>query len=100
MEHTNFHFNPQTIFASSPNLEYLSLTNNYLSNDETIFWKMFSPLVKLKKLILSSASLSILPRYVFTNLNNLRELSLAANKIRSLGDGTVIFQNMTSLKKT
>ncbi|CAG2215566.1 unnamed protein product [Mytilus edulis] len=105
MEHTNFHFNkdrfnPQTIFASSPNLEYLSLTNNYLSNDETIFWKMFSPLVKLKKLILSSASLSILPRYVFTNLNNLRELSLAANKIRSWGDGTVIFQNMTSLKKT
>ncbi|XP_071142118.1 toll-like receptor 13 [Mytilus edulis] len=104
MEHTNFHFNkdrfnPQTIFASSPNLEYLSLTNNYLSNDETIFWKMFSPLVKLKKLILSSASLSILPRYVFTNLNNLRELSLAANKIRSWGDGTVIFQNMTSLKK-
>ncbi|XP_071142101.1 toll-like receptor 4 [Mytilus edulis] len=77
----------------------ICLTNNYLSNDETIFWKMFSPLVKLKKLILSSASLSILPRYVFTNLNNLRELSLAANKIRSWGDGTVIFQNMTSLKK-
>ncbi|CAC5362076.1 unnamed protein product [Mytilus coruscus] len=102
MEHTNFNkdrFNPQTIFASSPNLEYLSLTNNYLPKDETIFRKMFSPLVSLKKFILSSASISILPRYVFTNLKYLKVLSLDANKIRSWGEGSVIFQNITSLKR-
>ncbi|CAG2215563.1 unnamed protein product [Mytilus edulis] len=104
MEQTYFHFdrsgfNPQTIFASTPNLEFLSLSHNYFPKDEMIVYSMFSPLVRLKKLILASTRITILPRYVFSKFKSLRVLSLDANKITAWNNGADIFQNMTSLKR-
>ncbi|CAG2215568.1 unnamed protein product [Mytilus edulis] len=104
MQETNFHFdlgnfNPTSIFSLSPNLTFLYLDQSYLPKTEIRMQQMFSSLIKLKVLSLSSGSLAFLPKNVFPNLKSLDTLSLSANRLSSWNDGNAVFRNMTSLRK-
>ncbi|XP_052071166.1 toll-like receptor 3 [Mytilus californianus] len=103
MDVANFHFdqeefNAQTFFSLSPNLSFLNLNNNFFPKNETKMQQMFSPLIRLKKLIISSANLYILPKNVFPYLKSLETLTLSSNRLTDWNDGSEIFQNMTSLR--
>ena len=104
LQETNFHFdqdnfNPNTIFSFSTNLTFLYLENSYLPKTEIRMQQMFSSLIKLKVLSLSSGRLNFLPKNVFPYLKSLEILRLNANKFSSWNDGNAVFRNMTSLKK-
>ncbi|CAG2250437.1 unnamed protein product [Mytilus edulis] len=103
MDVANFHFdreelNPKTIFSLSPNLSFLNLDHNFLPKNETKMQQIFSPLVRLKNLIISSTSLFILPKNVFPYLKSLETLTLSSNRLSDWNDGSDIFRNMTSLR--
>ncbi|XP_076080067.1 toll-like receptor 2 [Mytilus galloprovincialis] len=103
MDVANFHFdrnefNPQTIFSLSPNLSFLNLDHNFFPRNETKMQQIFSPLVRLKNLIISSTSLFILPKNVFPFLKSLEILTLSSNRLSDWNDGSEIFRNMTSLR--
>lgn len=104
LQETNFHFdlenfNPKTIFLLASNLTFLYLDKSYLPNTEIRMQQMFSSLIKLKVLSISSGRLKFLPKDVFLYLESLETLQLDANKLISWIDGNTVFRNMTSLKK-
>ncbi|XP_076084820.1 toll-like receptor 2 [Mytilus galloprovincialis] len=104
LQQTNFHFdqenfNPKTIFSLSPNLTFLNLDQSYLPRTEIWMQQMFSSLINLKVLSLSSGKLKFLPKNVFPYLKSLEILWLDSNKFSTWHDGNAIFRNMTSLRK-
>ncbi|CAG2250436.1 unnamed protein product [Mytilus edulis] len=103
MDDANFHFNQdefntQTCFSLSPNLSFLNLNNNFFPKNEIKMQQLFSPLVRLKQLMMSSANLYILPKNVFPYLISLETLTLSSNRLTDWNDGSEIFGNMTSLR--
>ncbi|VDI68715.1 Rho GTPase-activating protein 21/23 [Mytilus galloprovincialis] len=103
MDDANFHFNQdefntQTCFSLSPNLSFLNLNNNFFPKNKIKMQQLFSPLVRLKQLMMSSANLYILPKNVFPYLISLETLTLSSNRLTDWNDGSEIFGNMTSLR--
>ncbi|CAG2225349.1 unnamed protein product [Mytilus edulis] len=87
-------------FLCLPNLKKLLLNRIPMRRirNETKMQQIFSPLVRLKNLIISSASLFILPKNVFPFLKSLEILTLSSNRLSDWNDGSEIFRNMTSLR--
>ncbi|XP_076074930.1 toll-like receptor 1 [Mytilus galloprovincialis] len=90
-------YDVDTIFRFLPKLVDLDLTKNFLPDDTEFLLRMFSPLVKLQKLNLHSASLDKLPYNLFQKMQHLEILILSGNKLAKWNQNT--FVNVTSLRK-
>ncbi|CAG2192219.1 unnamed protein product [Mytilus edulis] len=90
-------FDAKSIFRFLPNLTTLQMTRNYFPKKNIFFFKMFSPLKNLQKLILQKTSLSSLPDNFFQNKPFLHTLMLQGNSISRWN--STLFHNVTSLKK-
>ncbi|XP_060083626.1 toll-like receptor 13 [Ylistrum balloti] len=86
------------LFHSLPNLLLLDLTGNFLPSDSQSLRELFTPLVKLEKLILQNTALKALPRNVFQQMPNLRSLILIGNYISGWNNDPEVFGNVTSLR--
>ncbi|XP_072378062.1 uncharacterized protein [Diabrotica undecimpunctata] len=77
----------QTSKLGSPNnVQYLDLSNNYLTNLDSQTFKLFEDLVEL---LLHNNELSTIEYQTFYYLKNLRTLRLDNNKISSFSDGVL-----------
>lgn len=74
------HLNPDT-FQSSPQLWFLDLSKNALSEDHSIPTELFHPISKLTKLILSRTQLRSLNFLLNANLSRLSTLKARGNEI-------------------
>lgn len=84
------------LFANMSNLQRLDLRRNYLPKESKHLCDLFHGLKRIKKLVLPSTYITVLPSGLFQGMPLLEHLELGGNRIKTWHFRT--FENLTSLR--